>query len=167
MTVATDIPGADVQVSLPDLSRVPNDMAVYLTDLTTNKRMYARTMAAYTFTAGDGGAKRDFKIEVLPRTEAGLVISSAAAAPGARATAITFNVSRSCTITAEITNIAGRVVKRLCSDRDAVQGVNTLNWDLTTDRGTRVPNGRYMIRISAAGEDGQQVSAITTATVSR
>ena len=62
---------------------------------------------------------------------------------------------------------AGRVVRTLCSARDAAPGVNTLSWDLTSSQGTRVPSGRYMIRISAASEDGQQVTAVTSANVSR
>jgi len=167
LTVATDIPGAQVELSMPDLSRVPNDMGVYLTDLETGKRMYARTMTSYRFEVGAAGGSRDFKLEVAPKSGAGLVITAAVATAGVQGTVVTYNVSKDCQVTADVLNVAGRVVRTLCSARDAAPGVNTLSWDLTSSQGTRVPSGRYMIRISAASEDGQQVTAVTSANVSR
>jgi len=89
------------------------------------------------------------------------------ATAGVQGTVVTYNVSKDCQVTADVLNVAGRVVRTLCSARDAAPGVNTLSWDLTSSQGTRVPSGRYMIRISAASEDGQQVTAVTSANVSR
>jgi len=166
-TVATDIAGADVQVSLPDLSGIPGDRAVYLTDEATGKRMYVRTMTAYTFAVGDKGGKRDFVLEVAPKDAAGLVIANTAAANSAQGMVVTYSVSKDCRVTAQVTNIAGRVVRTVCDGTLVQEGVNALNWDLKSTRGTRVPNGRYIIRVTAAGEDGQKVQAVTSATLQR
>jgi len=167
LTVVTDIPGAQVQLSLPDLSGVPNDKAVYLTDLGTGKRLYARTMPSYTFNAGPSGAKREFKLQVVPKDGAGLVITNAVASTSPIGTVVTYSVSKDCKVTAEVTNIAGRVVRTVCTGKDASQGVNSLSWDMTSASGTKAPSGRYIIRVTAVSEDGQQVSTVTSAMVRR
>ena len=165
--VVTDLANAQVAVALPDLSQLPNDRVVYLTDLDANKRIYARTMSAYSFTSGDAGGKRRFKLEIAPKSEAGLVVANAAAATSARGVVVTYNVSRECQVSVQVTNIAGRVIRTLCEGKATSSGLNTMSWDLKSGRGTRVPSGRYLIQVRAVSEDGQQAQAVTSALVRR
>lgn len=165
--VVSNEAGADVEVSLPDLSQVPNNLSVYLTDLETGKRMYARTLTAYSFKPAAVGAGRQFKLEVVPRSEAGLVVSGASASVGARGAVVSYNVSKDCRVTVRVTNIAGRVVRVLSTDVAAAKGVNTTAWDLRSAAGTPVPAGRYLIQVEATSEDGQRVSAVVPAMVRR
>ena len=46
-------------------------------------------------------------------------------------------------------------------------GSSQIVWNLASDRGTRVPNGTYLIRIQARAEDGQAVSTIRPLRVDR
>ena len=38
--------------------------------------------------------------------------------------------------------------------------MNVLLWDGRGQTGTRVPNGRYLVRITARGDDGQQSQSV-------
>ena len=57
--------------TLPDLSGVPNAQVVYLTDVDTGKKMYARTLPSYGFDAGEAvgskmlGAYGEIAYEIL------------------------------------------------------------------------------------------------------
>lgn len=166
-SVVSDLPSTNIALSLPDLSKVPANLAVYLTDLSTGKRLYARTLTSYSFESGDAGVQRRFRLEVSPRSAGGLVVSGAAARSVGQGLAITYNVSADCQTTVTITNIAGRVVRTLGSSQVSTKGVNSLNWDLRSTAGTPVPSGRYLVRVEATGEDGQQVSVVTSAVVNR
>jgi len=146
---------------------VPNDLAVYLTDVSTGKRMYARTMASYGFRGGETGTKREFLLEVAPKAEGGLVLTNATAAAGGRGAVVTYSVSKDCAVNVTVTNIAGRTVRELAGGRSATEGINTLEWDLRSGSGTSVPNGRYLVRIEALAEDGQRVQAVTPLMVRR
>ncbi|MGI5819484.1 MAG: hypothetical protein ACOX9R_15450 [Armatimonadota bacterium] len=165
--VSTDLPGAEISVRLPDLSSVPDDMVVYLTDVAAEKRIYARTMSRYSYTAADDGGQRRFRIEVLPRREAGLAITSMSASQGERAAGITFNVTAACQVTARVMNIAGRTVRTLTSNESVAEGTNTVSWNLRSERGTLVANGVYVIVLEARSPDGQQTRAISTMSVRR
>ncbi|MGC9318912.1 MAG: carboxypeptidase regulatory-like domain-containing protein, partial [Armatimonadota bacterium] len=50
--VATDMAGVEVEVLLPDLSEVPADKTVILVDEAADKRVYARTLTAYSYDSG-------------------------------------------------------------------------------------------------------------------
>ncbi|MGC9317329.1 MAG: PKD domain-containing protein [Armatimonadota bacterium] len=167
LVVSTDLPGAEVSVSLPDLSQIPDDMSVYLTDLDANERLYARTMRRYRYVAGQDGGQRRFKLEVVRRQHAGLVLTAAAASQGPQAVAVQYTVSRQCEVSARVLNIAGRTVRVLARGVSAMSGANTLSWNLRSDTGTTVASGCYIIELTARSRDGQQTHAITTATVRR
>ncbi|MEA3401828.1 MAG: PKD domain-containing protein [Armatimonadota bacterium] len=165
--VSTDLCDAEVSVRLPDLSQVPNDMCVYLTDIDANKRVYARTMRRYRYVSGDSGGQRRFKLEVVPQDDASLVVTAMAASQGPEAVALQYNVSKQCDVSARVLNIAGRPIRVLARAESVMSGANTLSWNLRSDRGTKVANGRYIIQITARSADGQQTHAITTTTVRR
>jgi len=165
--VATDIPDSEVEVALPDLSQLPNDLAVTLTDLDADRAVYARTMPSYSFRSGENGAVRHFRIEVGPQQAGGLAITTAAAQPGGSGAVITYGVSQACNVTVEVMNISGRVIKTLAADEVATAGTHALSWNLRSNSGTVVPRGMYLVRIDAAAENGQRTSRLCQLNVNR
>jgi len=78
---------------------------------------------------------------------------------------LAYSVSRPCSVSIRILNIAGRLIKRLCTDRVVPEGTNTHTWDLRSQGGSRVPGGLYLVSIEAKAENGQRVRSIVPATV--
>ncbi|MFP4117231.1 MAG: FlgD immunoglobulin-like domain containing protein [Salinivenus sp.] len=165
--VSTDLSEAEVDVRLPDLSSVPSDMAVYLTDLDADRRVYARTVSRYSYTTPEGASTRRFRLEVVPRTDANLAITSMSASQGRDAAGITFNVTSACDVSARVMNMAGRTVRVLTAGETMAEGTNTLSWNLRSDEGTAVASGVYIVMLEARSHDGQQTRAISTMSVRR
>jgi len=157
--VSTDLAGVQVQVALPDLSEVPTDKRVTLVDVDAGKSMYARTMPAYAYGSGEGGV-RHFRLEVTDGVGGGLIIASAAAAPVGQGATVTYTLSLPADVSVEVINIAGRRVATLASGQAAAAGINSLSWNGRSASGTACPAGRYLVRIRAAADNGQQVESV-------
>ncbi len=164
--VSTDIRDAEVAVSLPDLSRVPADLSLILEDRDVSRAMYARTMTSYMFRSNnDGPTERHFRLSVAPPNDRGLVISTASAHAAGSVVRLAYSVSRPCSVSIIVLNIAGRLIDRLCTDRVVSEGTNMHTWDLRSQGGSRVPGGFYLVSIEAKAENGQRVRSIVPATV--
>ncbi|HJN13901.1 MAG TPA: FlgD immunoglobulin-like domain containing protein, partial [Armatimonadota bacterium] len=61
---------------------------------------------------------------------------------------------------ARVLNIAGRPIKTICTASDCEAGANTLIWNAMSDTGLRVPNGIYLVEVTARNEDGGQSKAL-------
>ena len=61
----------------------------------------------------------------------------------------------------------GRLVGRVCSDRVAPAGANTVLWNARSATGTMVPAGRYLIRVTARSDNGQQAQSIVPLAIGR
>ncbi len=166
-TVETDIANAEVELTLPDLSGVPAEKAVYLVDKDSDKRMYARTLPAYSFTTGDDGALRHFELEVAPRGADNLTIRSASVQSSDGGVMVTYDLSAPANVSVEVLNIAGRSVRQLIQSRAASAGINEQMWDMRSGDGTLVPNGSYLIKVEAVAENGQRVHALRPAQITR
>lgn len=157
--VSTSLANTAVKVSLPDLSQVPRDKSIVLVDVTTGKRLWARTMNAYTYNSGEGGA-REFRLEIGTSANAGLAVSLAPAEARNGGVALTYTLTKPANVEISIMNLAGRVIRVINSGTQATAGVNSVMWDLRSQTGSKVPAGRYLMTIKASGDDGQQVSAV-------
>ena len=165
-TVAVDTPNAPVTVGLPDLSTVPNNLRVTLTDVDAGKTVYARTMSGYTYNSGEGG-DRHFTLTVAPATAGGLVVTAASAQQVSGGAQIVYTLSRPASVTVSIMNIAGRTVRTLGAGSVQTAGVNVANWNLRSDAGASVPAGRYLVQIQAVADDGQKVQALSQLNVAK
>jgi hypothetical protein len=163
--VATTMPNADVQLSLPDLSEVPEDLTVTLVDVAAGKSVYARTMPTYVYNSGQGG-DREFRLEVKPRGSAGLTLRPAGAQVRGAVASIGYVLSTDAEVSARVLNVGGRLVRSLPQGA-AAAGTNTLTWDLTSDTQTRVPTGRYLVQIEAVAPDGQRATVMQSLLVDR
>ena len=117
-----------------------------------------------TITLADAdGNEADFETTVTVPHDQGQksgVVTAAAAMQTAQGAQLTFTLSSDANVNVELLNIAGRVVARVCTDGPATAGTNTLLWDGRGQGGTRVPGGRYLVRITAHDRAGQQSQAL-------
>ncbi len=168
LAVYTEAAGAPVRISWPSLSStLPDDLVATLEDLDAGRKTYMRTSTSYTFDSAGGGV-RNLQIVVRPRASAALGLTAACAGARAGGMAITYTLSSSANIDVEVRNIAGRVVRRVVSDRAADVGTSTVLWNGMSGNGTAVPAGVYVVQVTARSADtGESTSVIRTAHVSR
>lgn len=100
-------------------------------------------------------------------TEGMLAVTAASAIPTARGAEIAFALSARADITATVLNIAGLPVRTICETKDCEAGTNSLLWNGQGSNGLPVPNGRYLIRITARDDRGQAASGLTTLRLER
>jgi len=150
-----------VQISFPDLSSVPADQSVTLTDLETGKTLNMRTSTAYGYKSGAEGGTRRFRIEVAPRGAGTVLLTGAVAQQVADGTQLTYTLSAPATVGVNVVNIAGRPIAQMTPGYQEA-GTHTVRWSGRDSRGLRVPAGRYLLLITCAADDGTQ----TTRTVS-
>jgi len=152
-------PGARVRLSWPDLSQLPRDCRPVLKDLVTGQRVHLRTSTGYTLTLGTGEPERKLTLEISTKAGDLLAIRSLEARPAAKAVQISYTLSSPATVTVEVLNLAGRVVRSLPAiAQDG--GVGTTLWDGNSARGSRTPAGTYLVRVTARAADGQAVTAL-------
>jgi len=166
--VCCTLPDREVEVTWPQLNaEVPADTRLMLEDLDTGQTLYMRTSTGYRFRTGPDGAVRHLRISTLDGNRSLTVEGMAAQAIGGGGAMITYSVSRSAEVAAEVRNIAGRLVRRFPAR--AVDGgtQQTLVWNGISDRGSAVPSGRYIVRLTALAADGQTVQAIRPFSITR
>jgi immune inhibitor A len=157
-----------VTLKWPDLSGLPADVKPVLVDLASGKRIYLRTVSGYTFDA-EAGSERAFTLEVN-RDDAvsALAVRSLSAHTSGLGAEVVFTLSKDATVRADVLNVAGRVVRSIALATPVSGGTTTtLAWDGRSSAGTRVPGGRYLLRITASCEDGQTVSGTTALNLNR
>jgi hypothetical protein len=66
-----------------------------------------------------------------------------------------------------VLNLAGRPVRTLCADRDCPEGASALLWDARSDLGLAVPNGTYVIELTAKCADGSQARGVAPLRLAR
>ena len=133
-----------------------------LVDETTGRRIYLRTSSGHVYTSPDGGGTRRFRLELLEPGAEVLACTALTAAAAPRGGAdLSFVLSADANVTARILSIAGLSVRSLCQDRACPAGLNRLNWDGKSDRGTPTPSGAYLIEVRARTDSGQEVRGMT------
>jgi len=89
------------------------------------------------------------------------VIAALNATPSRQGAAVTFSLSAPGSAGVRVLSLAGRPVRTLCRDRACNVGMNMLLWDARSDAGLPVPNGNYLIEVTARDSDGSQSRALT------
>jgi hypothetical protein len=96
-----------------------------------------------------------------------VAVTSLLAAPTAAGAQITFSLSSAAQVQARVLNIAGRPVKILCHAKDCEAGTKTLLWNAQSDQGLPVPNGTYLVEVTAKTNDGSQVRVLSQLRIER
>jgi parallel beta-helix repeat protein len=108
-------------------------------------------------------------LSALDRTAGGAdaLLTSLGALPCANGAQIVFSLSAPMAVDGRILNIAGRTVCTLCNAKECDAGANTLLWNARSDSGLRVPDGTYLIEVTAKAEDGGQTRTLAQVRLSR
>jgi probable HAF family extracellular repeat protein len=109
-----------------------------------------------------GAATESAAVEITSATtvaSAPLVVTATAAPTRDQNVAITVNLSAATEVGASVLNLAGREVSVIPPSR-LVAGINTVWWNGRSVSGTRVPGGRYLVRLQARHGDGGQSQAL-------
>jgi hypothetical protein len=94
------------------------------------------------------------------RTAGVVSVSGATAVPTANGAQLTFVLSAPASVSARVMNVAGRPVRRLCSERACVAGPNTLLWDGLAESGLAAPAGAYLVEIEALAPGGSAARTV-------
>lgn len=87
-------------------------------------------------------------------------ISNLAISPsGNGAYAITFNLDIQATVTGEIMNLSGRLMRKFADNVQKPSGANALAWDGKNSSGARLSRGNYTVKITATSASGGSTSA--------
>ena len=128
-------------------------------------RIYTITVGARDAAGNTATATVTVTVPRSPARGKGVAAASAAATRGGTV-AITATVLGECELQATILNIAGVRIRTLAPVQ-AEAGTATLLWDGVSDRGTKAPNGRYLVRLTSHSADGAQSSAIACLQLTR
>ena len=166
--VACPTAGVDVTISWPDLNAtVPGEVGLTLEDADNGRTVAMRTSTGYTFRATQAGV-RHLSITADRAGAHGLQITALSAAQARDGSiAITYDLSAPASVSAEVRNIAGRVIRGLLAGRDVAAGTQTLLWDARTDSGVKAPAGTYLLQLTARTADGQTVRRICPISAAR
>ena len=96
-----------------------------------------------------------------------LQLTGLSAVPTAAGAQVTFGLSVDASVSARVLNLAGRPVRTLFVGRECEAGANTLVWNAASDAGVAVPNGTYLIEVTARAEGGGEARALGRVTVRR
>jgi len=155
--------GQEIELYLPDTSRLPGDMAVWLEDLTTGAKADLRHAQGYSYKARAG--QRQFKLWLGKHTGS-VQISSVTTQATSVSAQIAYILSADADVAIEIRNIAGRLIRGIpCGT--AAAGLNTATWNLRNATGAPVPSGTYLCTVTARANDGSQTTVVRSVHVRR
>jgi hypothetical protein len=95
------------------------------------------------------------------RLEAALAVSGLAAIPARTGGAeVVFALSSPASVSLQVVNLAGRPVAAPVRSVQLAAGLQRLTWNGTTEAGLPAPAGRYLLRITARGDNGLEAQAV-------
>ncbi|MGD9494837.1 MAG: S8 family serine peptidase [Armatimonadota bacterium] len=165
--VSCSLPDTEVEITWPNLNaEVPGDVRLMLEDLDTGQSLSMRTATGYRFRTGPDGGIRHLRVSVVGSGTT-LGLQTMAAEPAGGGAMITYALSQPAEVSVEIRNIAGRLIKQFPARSVEGGTQQTLAWNGVSDRGSAVPSGRYIVRLTALAADGQTVQAIRPFSIAR
>ncbi|UCH34975.1 MAG: carboxypeptidase regulatory-like domain-containing protein [Armatimonadota bacterium] len=166
--VRSDAANAQVVLTWPDLSDVPDRYRLMLVDLDAQRRQYMRTTNSYVFNTSAQGCARRFQVEVDSTPWARLQVRNIQQIIGrASGMTISYDLSSQAVVDVEVRGLTGQLVKVLSRGATASAGTNLFTWDGTDASGRMMPNGPYLCAISAVTEEGQAVKGMRTIVLTR
>ncbi len=163
ITVRTPNPNGTYTLRWSQIGTVPRSTRLSLVDTATGQRRYLHAASSYQFAATGSGTR---VFEVIPELRgAGAcrimnLRAEQSRSTGGRSVSVAFDLSASATVTAHITDAAGRSVRRLAQGRASGTGSQSMVWDTRDDRGVSLPAGAYSVVITARTPEGDMARAI-------
>jgi hypothetical protein len=160
LALSSSLPETEVRLSWPDLSELPAAVRPVLVDRDTGTRQYMRTSTQFAFCTDATGGSRNLAIELDTNSAAALVIGSVQTAQANEGVAVTYSLSKSAAVDMRVLNIAGRTVGIVCSDQVAPAGTSTTVWNMRNTTGRLVPDGMYLLQLTARDDEGRQIGVL-------
>ncbi len=163
----------DRQVDVGDMLKVRSDQGEAVTALTAGcdinidgqidvgDMLAVRSNSGHTAPAPEGGGSSG------PST-LGVAWCTLAVSPTNNGGAeIVFTLGSDAAVEVTVLNIAGRSIRQLTTGQPSPSGLNRLYWDGRSSSSTKVPAGRYLVKLTARHEEGQQTCRISSVIIAR
>jgi hypothetical protein len=109
-----------------------------------------------------------FVAQVAKKTTAtACQVAGLTATPTAAGAAINFTLAAAAEVDARVLNLAGRPVRTLARGAALGSGANVLLWDARDQQGLRVPDGVYLVDLTARSPSGERSHALTQVRLAR
>ncbi len=162
-----------VTLTWPNLSTIPKNVRVRITDTATGETRDLRKFSGYTFTA-DSRSVRDLTVQIEPGATNRVVIGNVVATQdtrgvgrGAAPFAISYTLGSDATTSVRILGAGGREVYSVTRGRADKAGANTVTWNLRDNANRSVAPGTYQVEIVAEGAEGDRMRKIVPVNVVR
>lgn len=170
LTVQTNVPGGQVALTWNDLSALPREYKVVLVDPDTGKTVFMRTASSYNFLVASRAGDQTKHLQVIVTKEAigALAVTGLAADATTKGTGtVRYTLSQEAYVTTAIYNLGGTLVKTLEQDMLHATGTVEVPWDGTDNGGRELPNGSYLVKVTASSESGETLTVFRTMVVLR
>ncbi len=167
LAVHTNLTQTPVTIRWPDMSGVPDQVRLMLTDEAAGRHVYMRTASGYQYTARE--PVRHLRITAEDGSRAGelMVSGLTATAAGGRRASIVYSLSQPAQVWVEVRNISGALVRQVGAGRVQSAGQQIVLWDGCNQAGVAVPGGQYLVKVTAVTDQGRRSSALSSFTLYR
>lgn len=154
---------SEVMLTWDGTGYVPKDVSLTLVDLATGTRRYMRTQTAYRFVPQPNETERRFKVIAELDNARPLQIVGLKATPlRGQGVVVGFTLTKPAQVRAEVLTLTGRKVAVIGETSVRMVGQQQLLWRGVNGDGAKMPNGAYLVRLTATDEEGRQVQGTTT-----
>jgi hypothetical protein len=145
-------------LTMPNTVEVPRNLKIWLEDAETGQRRYMRTVSSYTVSSGK---PRRFRIIVEPAGAERKLLSAMAATGGSgRPILLSFVLGDEARVSMEVISPTGKLMTRSPAPVRRSAGLNTLIWDGKDSRGSVLPRGVYLFRVTATDDEGRTMALV-------
>jgi hypothetical protein len=163
VAVDTDQANTDVTITWPDITTLPRNYRLTLTDTATGQTIDLRHDSSYRYNSAHDAGRRSFIVTARPTTRGSrAVLTNIAVNPGrsggSRASSvfdIGYTVSQDVRVEASILGFNGQVISVVSPTRAVTSGDNHVVWNGRTSRGDVVPAGAYLLELKAITTDNE------------
>ncbi len=173
VTVTTNQSKAPITIAWPNVSTVPKNYRLVLTDTVTNQNVDMRNQSSYEFTSAAADSTRSFTLTATPSNNRARVVVSNITVDNGRAggraagtSQIGFSVSADSQVDVSVLGSNGRMIALVSPGRAVTAGLNTVVWTGQDLNGHTVPGGTYILQIRAIDSGGNLTRQIVPFTVS-
>jgi hypothetical protein len=160
-----------VTLTWPNLSTLPRNLRVRLTDMATGTIRDLRRTSGYTFNTEQADTTRSFKLQIEPgtvtRATIGSVVVSRVGRDRNAPVSVNYTLTGPATTSVRILRADGREVFVASRGRSDQAGPNSVTWNLRDSANRAVPPGTYRVEIVAENDSNERSRRIVPVIVTR
>jgi hypothetical protein len=144
-------------LTMPNTAQMPRSLKIWLEDTETGQRRYMRTVSSYN--VNSNGKPRRFRIIVEPAGAERKLLSALATTGGQGSPVLlSFVLGTEAQVGMEVISPTGKLVTRTPAPVRRSIGLNTMIWDGKDNRGSVLPRGVYLLRVTAMDDEGRTMA---------